>query len=121
MIATFDPVARDLAAIAAERGATLPASDCAPVDDSRVSICRAELTAADIDRLRQALAMGPLGSTAAPGPHSGKSRCIDAADAGDVALVTGFPWITKSHYRYLLVVVPKDGGRACIETEEGYG
>ena len=73
------------------------------------------------DVLRTALQMGPLGQTRAPGPAFGKSRCLDRAPTGAIALVTGFPWLPRSHYRYLLVVVPEAGGTACVETEEGYG
>jgi hypothetical protein len=114
------PLARDLAAMAAERGASLALSGCRSVDGSRVTICEAQLSAAAIERLRQALTMGPFGSTPAPGPPFGQSRCLDGARGGDIALITAFPWIAKSHYRYLLIVAPKDGGKACVETEEGY-
>jgi hypothetical protein len=114
-------IADDVHAIAAARGATIALRGCAFVGESRVSDCEADLSLAQIEQLRQALVMGPLGSTPAPGPPFGKSRCLDAAAAGSLALVTGFPWIANSHYRYLLIVVPKEGGKACVETEEGYG
>jgi hypothetical protein len=114
-------VAGGLGALAAERHAALSLHGCAPVDQSRVVICDAELSASDITALRSALQLGPLGQTKAPGPRFGKSRCLDRAPAGALALVTGFPWIARSHYLYLLVVVPEAGGHACVETEEGYG
>ena len=114
-------VAGGLRALAADRGVTLPLHDCAPVGGSRVVICRAELSTTDLAALRTALQMGPLGQTQAPGPAFGKSRCLDRAPAGAIALVTGFPWLQRSHYRYLLIVVPEGGGPACVETEEGYG
>jgi len=114
-------VASDLQAIAAQRGASLSPRGCASVDGSRVETCEAELSAAQIAALRTALLLGPLGKTPAPGPAFGQSRCLDRAPPGALALVTGFPWIARSHYRYLLIVVPPGGGTACIETEEGYG
>ena len=114
-------VAGGLRALAADRGVALSVHDCAPVGGSRVVICRAELSATDLAALRTALQMGPLGQTQAPGPAFGKSRCLDRAPTGAITLVTGFPWLPRSHYRYLLVVVPEGGGPACVETEEGYG
>jgi hypothetical protein len=114
-------VANGLRALAAERGVTLSVHDCAPVGGSRVVICHADISSSELAALRTALELGPLGQTRAPGPAFGKSRCLDRAPAGAIALVTGFPWLERSHYRYLLVVVPEGGGRACVETEEGYG
>jgi hypothetical protein len=114
-------VAGGLRALATDRGVALSVRDCAPVGGSRVVICRAELSATELAALRTALQMGPLGQTRAPGPAFGKSRCLDRAPTGAIALVTGFPWLPRSHYRYLLVVVPEAGGTACVETEEGYG
>ena len=114
-------VAAGLRALAADRQVALVVRDCAPVGQSRVVICEAELSASELADLRRALQLGPLGQTKAPGPAFGKSRCLDRAPAGAIALVTGFPWLPRSHYRYLLIVVPPGGGRACVETEEGYG
>ena len=114
-------VAEGLRAIAAERHAALAPYRCAAVDASRVVICEADISASELATLRSALALGPLGQTQAPGPPFGTSRCLDAAPAGALALVTGCPWIERSHFRYLLVVVPPGGGHACVETEEGYG
>jgi hypothetical protein len=114
-------VAEGLSAIAAERGAVFRPHDCASVDGTRVAICQAELSLAELGQLRQALLLGPLGQTRAPGPAFGKSRCLDRALTGALALVTGFPWIAQSHFRYLLIVVPSEGGQACVETAEGYG
>jgi hypothetical protein len=114
-------VANGLRALAAERGVVLAVRDCAPVGDSRVVICSAELSTTELAALRTALQLGPHGQTKAPGPAFGKSRCLDRAPAGAIALVTGFPWLQRSHYRYLLIVVPEGGGRACVETEEAYG
>lgn len=116
-------VATDLRAIAAERGARLEPHGCAAVGGSRVVVCEAEIPAAELAVLRKALLLEPLGTVKAPGPAFGKSRCLDRAPAGapTLALVTAFPWIATSHYRYLLVVVPEGGGAACIETEHGYG
>jgi hypothetical protein len=114
-------VAGGLRALAAERGVVLAVHDCAPVGGSRVVICHADLSSSELATLRTALQLGPLGQTRAPGPAFGKSRCLDRAPAGAIALVTGFPWLERSHYRYLLIVVPEGGGRACVETEEGYG
>ena len=110
-----------LRALASDRHAVLSLHDCAAVDQSRVVICDAEISASELAALRSALLLGPLGQTKAPGPPFGKSRCLDRAPAGAIALVTGFPWIARSHYRYLLVVVPEAGGHACVETEDGYG
>ena len=87
---------------------------------TRSTICAAELSIAELSALRTALQLDPLGQTPAPGPAFGKSRCLDRAPAGALALVTGFPWLARSHYRYLLIVVPAAGGAACVETEEGY-
>jgi hypothetical protein len=106
--------------IAAERNAVLAVRDCAMVDNTRVVICEADLSATEVVALRDKLVLGPLGQTKAPGPPFGESRCLDRAPAGAIALVTGFPWIARSHFRYLLVVVPPGGGRACVETEHGY-
>lgn len=114
-------VGNDLRDIAAQRGASFTPRRCASVEGSRVTICEAELSAAEVAQLRSVLSMGPLGETPAPGPAFGQSRCLDGAPAGTTALVTGFPWMGKSHYRYLLLVVPSSGGLACVETEEGYG
>jgi hypothetical protein len=120
-VASPSGVAGGLRALAAERGAVLSVRDCAPVDGSRVVVCHAELSTSELAALRTALQLGPHGQTKAPGPAFGKSRCLDRAPAGAIALVTGFPWLERSHYRYLLIVVPEGGGRACVETEEGYG
>jgi hypothetical protein len=120
-VASPSGVAGGLRALAAERGAGLSVHDCAPVGGSRVVICHAELSTTELAALRTALQLGPLGQTKAPGPAFGKSRCLERAPAGALALVTGFPWLERSHYRYLLIVVPEGGGRACVETEEGYG
>jgi len=114
-------VAAGLRALAAERQVELSVHGCARVGDSRVVICEAEFSASELAGLRGALVLGPLGKTKAPGPAFGKSRCLDQAPAGALALVSGFPWLPRSHYRYLLMVVPESGGHACVETEEGYG
>lgn len=116
-------VARDLSEIAAARGARLEPRGCSAVGGSRVVLCRAEISAVDLALLRRALLLSPLGAARAPGPAFGKSRCLEGAPPGSapLALVTSLPWIPRSHYRYLLLVVPAGGGEACIETEHGYG
>lgn len=113
--------ADDLRRIAAARGATFQPRDCAAVRQSRVVVCSVRLSATQLHALRVALAMAPYGTIQAPGPAFGVSRCFQRMGPRSVALVTAFPWSQPSHYRYLLVVAPEDGGDACIETEHGYG
>lgn len=115
--------AEDLRDIAAKRGVVFEPRDCATVDGKRVVMCTADLSARDLEALTRALGLAPHGTVPAPGPAFGRSRCFDRMDGGPphVALITAFPWMTQSHYRYLLIVVPEGGGTACVETEHGYG
>ena len=112
--------ASDLRAIAGQRGVDLRPRGCAARDHTRVVTCRADIDPAALALLRDKLALEPLASAHAPGPAFGRSRCLDEARSGASAWVTSFPWIARSHYRYLLIVVDVDGS-VCIETEHGYG
>ena len=109
----------ELAAIVGERGLSWKPRACASVERSRVVACEATLTKADVDALRGALQMGAVGAVKSPGPAP--AGCMANKPEGALALITPFPWIARSHYRYLLVVVAPGGGVACIETEHGYG
>lgn len=113
--------ADDLARIVEARGARLRPRACAAVDRSRVVECRADLEAAEVETLRTALELQPYDPERGPGPAFGRSRCFDGAPAGAQRWITTLPWLGKSHYRYLLIVVPASGGAACVETEHGYG
>jgi hypothetical protein len=110
----------DLCAIAQQRGVEFRPTDCEAYNHTRVVHCRAEIDAAKLAQLRDKLVLEPLAGARAPGPAFGESRCLDQAPPGANAWVSSFPWIARSHYRYLLIVVGSDG-HACVETEHGYG
>jgi len=111
-----------LSAIASERGATLDLRNCQSVNRSRVIVCETTLSPEELSSLTSALELKPFDGKEGPGPAHGSSRCFEGVVSEPaLRLITTFPWIPKSHFRYLLIVVPAGGGKACVETEHGYG